>query len=151
MVIISIRHASIGKNSSPRWVWRYQRGNQNPQIKERQTAQTPKEKRTNNDLQSNTQKTKDRATRTPIKIRGEQSVARSLVYCVMFCKSLFVFPLAIILSAFFDLRLLITFWQRQTILEPIRAKYSNTLILIFILETFNCNSFCSTQSYEKKV
>jgi hypothetical protein len=69
----------------------------------------------------------------------------------MFCKSLFVFLLAIILSAFFDLRLLITFWQRQTILEPIMAKYSNTLILIFILETFNCNSFCSTQSYEKKV
>ena len=100
---------------------------------------------------NNTQKTKDRATRTPIKIRGGQSVARSLVYCVMFCKSLFVFLLAIILSAFFDLRLLITFWQRQTILEPIMAKYSNTLILIFILETFNCNSFCSTQSYEKKV
>jgi len=37
-----------------RRVWRYQRGNQNPYIKEEQTTQWPKEKvkRTNNDLQN---------------------------------------------------------------------------------------------------
>jgi hypothetical protein len=40
-----------------------------------QTTQLPKEnnKRTNNDLQSTTQKTKDRATRTPLKSGCELS------------------------------------------------------------------------------
>ena len=39
------------KNS---WVWRYQRGNQNPHSEEEQTTQWPKKmyKRTNNDLQN---------------------------------------------------------------------------------------------------
>ena len=46
---------------------RYQRSNQNPCIEERQTIQWPKEKRTNNDLQNTTQKTKDRATRITLK------------------------------------------------------------------------------------
>ena len=42
-------------------------------MEERQTVQLPKEKDTitHNDLQSNTQKTKDRATRTPLKIGGK--------------------------------------------------------------------------------
>ena len=35
-----------------------------------QTTQWPKYKRTNNDLQNTTQKTKDRATRTPLKTGG---------------------------------------------------------------------------------
>ena len=44
-----------------RKIWGYQRGNQNPQFKERQTTQWSKEKdkRTNNDLQNITRKTKD--------------------------------------------------------------------------------------------
>jgi len=37
-------------SSFTRKVWRYQRGNQNPQIKEGQTTQWPKEKRTNRKL-----------------------------------------------------------------------------------------------------
>jgi hypothetical protein len=40
--------------------------NQDPKIKG-QTTQWTKRKRTNNDLQNITQKTKDRATRTPLK------------------------------------------------------------------------------------
>ena len=49
-------------------VWRYQGRNQNPEVEEGQTKdndQKKKDKRTNNDLQNTTQKTKDRATRTP--------------------------------------------------------------------------------------
>jgi hypothetical protein len=42
-----------------------------PKIKERQTIQCPPQKRTNNDLQSTTQKTKDQATRTPLKTRDK--------------------------------------------------------------------------------
>jgi hypothetical protein len=42
-----------------------------PKIKERQTIQCPPKKRTNNDLQSTTQKTKDQATRTPLKTRDK--------------------------------------------------------------------------------
>jgi hypothetical protein len=56
-----------------RRVWRYQRGNQNPYIEEEQTTQWPKEKR-QKDKQWSTKhsyKTKDRVTRTPLKIRGE--------------------------------------------------------------------------------
>jgi len=43
-------------------VWRYQRGNQNPNIEEGQTTQWPNEKYKgkNNDLQNITHKTKDR-------------------------------------------------------------------------------------------
>ena len=50
--------------SGIRRVWRYNRRNQNPWIKG-QTKRWSQEKRTNNDLQTTTQKTKDRATRTP--------------------------------------------------------------------------------------
>jgi hypothetical protein len=41
-----------------------------------------------NDLQNTTQKTKDRATRTILKIMNE--LRWSLVFCVAFCGSLFV-------------------------------------------------------------
>ena len=40
-------------------------------MEEGQTTQWPKEKRTNNDLQNTTQKTKDRATRSPLNTGGE--------------------------------------------------------------------------------
>jgi hypothetical protein len=40
-------------------------------MEEGQTTQWPKDKRTNNDLQNSTQKTKDRVTRAPLKTRGE--------------------------------------------------------------------------------
>ena len=61
-----------------RRVWRYQRGNQKPLIEipkidkqheEGETTQWQKKKdtRTNGDLQNITPKTKDRATRTPLK------------------------------------------------------------------------------------
>ena len=48
-------------------VWRYQRGNQTPNDQKSMT----KRKRTNNELQNTTQKSKDRATQTPLKTRGE--------------------------------------------------------------------------------
>jgi hypothetical protein len=61
--------------------------------------------KTNNDLQNTTQKTRDRATRTPLKTNNDLHnttqktrdratgvrVTRSLVFCVVFCRSLFVF------------------------------------------------------------
>jgi ABC-type Fe3+ transport system permease subunit len=50
-------------------------------------------KRTNKDLQIITQKTKERTTRTPIKTGDELigvRVVRSLVFCVIICRSLFV-------------------------------------------------------------
>ena len=56
-----------------RRVWRYQRGNQNPCIEEEQTTQGSKEK-VQMDKQRSikcTHKTKDRVTRTSLKIRGE--------------------------------------------------------------------------------
>ena len=52
-----------------RRVRKYQRGNQNPYIKEEQTKQWPKEK-VQKDKQRSTKykyKTKDRVTRTPLK------------------------------------------------------------------------------------
>jgi len=56
-----------------RRVWRYQRGNQNPYIVEEQTTQWPKEKVQKDKQRStkHTHKTKDRATRTPLKTGGE--------------------------------------------------------------------------------
>jgi hypothetical protein len=53
-----------------RRVWRYQRGNQNPYIEEEQTKQWPKEKVQKDKQQStkHTYKTKDRVTRTPLKM-----------------------------------------------------------------------------------
>ena len=53
-------------------VWRYQGGNQNSYIEEEQTTQWPKEK-VQKDKQwstKHTHKTKDRLTRTPLKIGG---------------------------------------------------------------------------------
>jgi len=49
------------------------KGNQNPQIEDEQTRQwqKKKDKRSNNDLQNTTQKTKDRGTRTQLKTGGE--------------------------------------------------------------------------------
>jgi len=59
--------------SSTRRVWRYQRGNQNPYIEEEQAIQWPKEKvqKDNQRSTKHTHKTKDRATRTPLKTGGE--------------------------------------------------------------------------------
>ena len=56
-----------------RRVWRYQRGNQNPYIEEEQTAQWPKEKVQKDKQRStkHTYKTKDRATRTPLRTGDE--------------------------------------------------------------------------------
>jgi len=55
-----------------RRVWRYQRGNQNPYIEEKQTTQWPNEKVQKDKQRStkHTHKTKDRVTRTPTKNRG---------------------------------------------------------------------------------
>ena len=52
-----------------RRVWRYQRGNQNPYIKEEQTTQWSKEKRQKDKQRStkHTNKTKNRVTRTSLK------------------------------------------------------------------------------------
>ena len=52
---------------------RYQRGNQNPYIKEEQTTQWPEEKRQNDKQRStkHTHTTKDRGTRAPPKPGGE--------------------------------------------------------------------------------
>ena len=54
-------------------VWRYQRGNQNPYIEEEQTTQWPKEKVQTDKQRStkHTYKTKDRVTRTLLKVGGE--------------------------------------------------------------------------------
>ena len=56
-----------------RRVWRYQRGNPNPYIKEEQTTQWPKEK-VQKDKQRSTKctyKTKDRVKWTPLKTGNE--------------------------------------------------------------------------------
>lgn len=59
--------------SYPLWrVWRYQNGNLNPYIWEGHTTQWSKQKKTKGQQQKNdTQKIKDRATRTPPKSGGE--------------------------------------------------------------------------------
>ena len=56
-----------------RRVWRYQRGNQNPYIEEEQTTQWPKQKVQKGKQRSikHTYKTKDRVTRTQLKIGSE--------------------------------------------------------------------------------
>jgi hypothetical protein len=56
-----------------RWVWKYQRGNQNPYIEEELTTQWPKEKVQKDKQRStkHTHKTKDRLTRTPLKTGGK--------------------------------------------------------------------------------
>ena len=52
------------------WVWRYQRVNRNPYIEEEQTTQWPKENVQKDKQRStkHTYKTKDRVTRTPLKM-----------------------------------------------------------------------------------
>ena len=55
-------------------VWKYQCGNQNPLIEEKQTRQWPKEKGKKKDKQRSTKhthKTKDRVTRTQLKTGDE--------------------------------------------------------------------------------
>ena len=61
-----------------RRVWRYQKGNQNPYIKEEQTTQWPKEKVQKDKQRStkHTHKTKDRVTRTPLRCSGRQAVPK---------------------------------------------------------------------------
>jgi hypothetical protein len=62
------------KQTNPiRRVWRYQRGNQNLQIKEGKTTQWPKEKVQKDKRRSSkhTYKIKDQVTRTPLKSEGE--------------------------------------------------------------------------------
>ena len=68
-----------------RRAWRYQRGNQNPLIEERQTTQWQKETVQKDKQRStkHTHKTKDRVTRTPLKTRGELRCSRS-VSCHMY-------------------------------------------------------------------
>jgi hypothetical protein len=54
----------LNQEWSLRRVWRYQPGNKNPEIEGRQKTMTKnKDKKTNNDLQNDTQKTKDGAKR----------------------------------------------------------------------------------------
>ena len=59
--------------TNERRVWRYQRGNQNPYIEEEQTTQWPKEKVQKDKQRStkHTHKTKNQATRTPLKTGGD--------------------------------------------------------------------------------
>ena len=59
-----------------RRVWRYQRGNQNPYIEEEHTTHWPKEKVQKDKLRStkHTHKTKDRVTRTLLKIGGWKDI-----------------------------------------------------------------------------
>ena len=121
--------------------------NQNQYIEEEQTTQWPKEKVQKDKQRStkHTYKTRDRVIRTPLKTGGElrcsgrvsssystsytrrvnqvneAGVARFLVFCVVFCTSLFLLLLLYCLS-FFNLRLLIiSLWYQQTFL----ARLSN--------------------------
>jgi hypothetical protein len=67
-----------------RRVWRYQRGNQNPYIEEKQSTQWPN-KKVQKDTQRSTKhtyKSKDRVTRTPLKTEGELGCSGSVSsYC----------------------------------------------------------------------
>ena len=65
-----------------KWVWRYQRGNQNPYMEEEQTTQLPKEKVQKDKQRStkHTYKTKDRVTRTPLKTGGEPRYKQFLLH-----------------------------------------------------------------------
>ena len=58
------KNVTAGRISTRR-VWRYQRSKQNPLMKDRHY--NVQRKRTRNHLQNTAQKTKDRATRTPLK------------------------------------------------------------------------------------
>jgi hypothetical protein len=71
-IVCMIRISSTG-TAVGRRVWRYQRSNQHPFIEDGQTTQWPKEKVQKDKQRStkHTHKTKDRVTRTPLKIGGE--------------------------------------------------------------------------------
>jgi hypothetical protein len=125
------------------------KGQSESYIKEEQTTQCPKEKVQKDKQRStkHTYKTKDRVIRTPLKTGGElrcsgrvnssystsytrrvneAGVARFLVFCVVFCTSLFLllyfFFLLLYCLSFFNLRLLIiSLWYQQTFL----ARLSN--------------------------
>jgi hypothetical protein len=58
-------------NPFPREAWRYQRGNQNPQMKEEKDRQYNGQMK-NHKQRSTKQKSKDRATRTKLKTDGER-------------------------------------------------------------------------------
>ena len=60
-----------------RRVWKYQGGNQNPSIEEEHTTQWPKEKVQKDKQRSikHTYKTKDQVTRTPLKIKFDETKA----------------------------------------------------------------------------
>jgi hypothetical protein len=68
----------------------HQSGNQNPQIEEGRTDNTmANRKRTNNDLQNTTQKTKDGATRASIKTEGFRCSRKVISsYCIAACEIL---------------------------------------------------------------
>jgi hypothetical protein len=72
---------------------RYERGNHNPHIEEEQTTQMDKRKRTNNDRQKYTYKTKDRVTQSPqktgdeLRCSGRGEVPAPLVAPVVFYKT----------------------------------------------------------------
>jgi hypothetical protein len=74
---VSVHLAKRFQKRFSKWVWRYQKGNQNPYIEEQQT-QWPKEKVQKNKQRStkHTYKSKDRVTRTPLKIGGELRYSR---------------------------------------------------------------------------
>ena len=76
-------HIPIIKLQCIRRVWRYQRGDQNSlNKKDRQyNDQNKKDKRTNNDLQNTTQKTKDRATRTKLKTGSKPRCSGRVASC----------------------------------------------------------------------
>ena len=70
---IRIRISKIPNGQSESVYLRYQRGNQNPYMEEKQTTQWPKEKVQKDKQRStkHTYKTKDQVTRTPLKTGGE--------------------------------------------------------------------------------
>jgi hypothetical protein len=63
-----------------RRVWRYQNGNQNPYIEEKETTQWPKEKGQKDKQRTtkHTNKTEDRVTRTPLKTGGDLRCSESV-------------------------------------------------------------------------
>jgi hypothetical protein len=69
-VVYSLPHSGLlWITTKERKVWRYQRGNQNSYIEEGHNTMAKRKnyKRTNNDLQNTTQKSKDWTTRTQLK------------------------------------------------------------------------------------
>ena len=101
-------------------VWWYQRGRQTPQIKERQTIRKKKGKRTNNDIQSITQKTKDLVTWTPLKTGSELNwllTLHILITVVIFSID-FYFQISCSLKARFKGQNLVTVIKISNIITP---------------------------------